>query len=301
MSLAIETRPGSKPKLPLWHTICGSYSTYFHDFGDVLRICWLWLVIAVPVTGVSGWTQAKWMADVMSNVNLATSPQINPLKAVPPDGMMGLEPIGGLLMILAGVSIAVAWHRRVILGEHPRFSGSNVITKSLWSYVGIGIAIFLIAFLPLLVIFLFLLLLALPFTSGGPPAHAMPIVFSFVPLLTFLFAATVMLRLSLLLPARAVGDSRLTFKEAWKRTSGNTWRMFWGLVGCTALPMLVLELALLPFLPLIGFPSPGAFASDTFVRHLAITGIISTICYLLILPIGIGFLSLSYRHFSEQA
>ncbi len=53
-----------------------------------------------------------------------------------------------LVFTFAGVSIAVAWHRRIILGEQPGFSGSNVATKSLWRYDGVGFAIGLIAFLP---------------------------------------------------------------------------------------------------------------------------------------------------------
>ena len=32
----------ANPKLPLWHTIRLSYSAYFYNFLDVLRICWLW-------------------------------------------------------------------------------------------------------------------------------------------------------------------------------------------------------------------------------------------------------------------
>src|ERR1700675_1808838 len=60
--------------------------------------------------------------------------------------------------------------------------------------------------------------------------------------LLWLAGLAVTLRLSLLLPARAVGDLDLTFKETWKRTSGNTWRIFWGIPACTIPPILALQL-----------------------------------------------------------
>lgn len=54
-----------------------------------------------------------------------------------------------LSLHLLAPAIAVAWHRYIILGEHPRFSGSNVGTKNFWHYVGgIVIAIYQIVILP---------------------------------------------------------------------------------------------------------------------------------------------------------
>ncbi len=44
------------------------------------------------------------------------------------------------------VSIAVAWHRLVILNERPGCSGCNIATKDLWRYVAAAIALFLIPF-----------------------------------------------------------------------------------------------------------------------------------------------------------
>ena len=60
----------------------------------------------------------------------------------------------GLIKLLAGVSIAVAWHRLILLGEQPRLSGTNLATISLWRYVGIALAIYVIATLPAVVILL---------------------------------------------------------------------------------------------------------------------------------------------------
>ena len=76
----------------------------------------------------------------------------------------------GLLYMLAGVSIAVAWHRRIILGEQPRLSGSNIGAGSFWRYAGVGIAILLLAFAPMVLGFLVLGLFLFPFISHATPA-----------------------------------------------------------------------------------------------------------------------------------
>jgi hypothetical protein len=202
-----------------------------------------------------------------------------------------LVTIAILVFAFAGISIAVAWHRRIILGEHPGFSGSNVATKGLWRYVWIGFAIGLIAFLPSLVVVVPIFLLLASVITGAVPRFAM-FVAAFFLISLALFAVT--LRLSLLLPARAVGDLDLTFNETWKRTRGNTWRMFWGIVACTVPPMLAVQLAVR--IVSFGFLGPDMSDGDAIVGVAAI-GAILFVCQLLTLPIGIGFLSYSYRHF----
>jgi hypothetical protein len=121
----------TNPKLPLWETIRLSYSTYFHNFTDVLRISWLWLAVATPLMGTMTW-QFSSMAGLMADMKRGPSPQI-PTHIV--SRLVETIPLGlaaGLVLMLAGLSIAVAWHRRIILGERPGFSGSNVATKNLW-------------------------------------------------------------------------------------------------------------------------------------------------------------------------
>jgi hypothetical protein len=204
-----------------------------------------------------------------------------------------LIPLVILVLTFAGASIAVAWHRRMILGEPPGFSGSNIATKGLWRYVGIGFAIALIAFLPLLVVVLPIFILSSSVITGAALKFAMFVAASF---LIYLTAFAVFLRLSLLLPARAVGDLDLTFNETWKRTRGNTWRMFWGIVACAVPPMLAVQLAVR--IVSFGFLSPGMSDGDATVGVAATSAILFVfVCQLLTLPIGIGFLSYSYRHF----
>jgi len=85
----------------------------------------------------------------------------------------------------------------------------------------------------------------------------------------------------------------VTFKETWSRTRGNTWRIFWGIFACSWPPILVLLMVL--FLSFVIFVS--AQIADSFP---VFNIVIETSYCLLILPIWIGFLSHSYRHFSGR-
>jgi hypothetical protein len=283
----------ANPKLPLWDTIRLSYSAYFHNFPDVLRISWLWLAVVAPLMGISSWLQFSRMAGMMADLKRGTPPQM--LASKPLETMVPVT-IAFLVFAFAGVSIAVAWHRRIILGEHPGFSGSNVATKGLWRYVWTGIVIYLIVFLPLMVILLSESLLFPSVAKAGTPWSLILIPMIF---LLWLAGVAIILRLSLLLPARAVGDLNLTFKETWKRTRGNTWRMFWGIVACTVPPMLAVQLPVQMVSSSFLILSHGTSDGDAIVGVAAISAILFA-SNLLTLPIWFGFLSYSYSHFFEQ-
>jgi hypothetical protein len=300
MSSAIDPQRATNPKLPLGATIGLSYSTYFHNFVDVLRASWLWLLITAPFTGAAAWMQASWMAGVFADMKQGGSPQ-TVMRAKPVE-MTALTNLANILLLVAGISIAVAWHRRIILDEHPGFSGSNLTTKDFWRYVWVGLAICLVIGVPLLAILLPMFYFLVPSVVGGagPPA-AIPefgAALSIAAFLLYLTAAAILLRLSLLFPARAAGDVALTFKEAWNRTNGNALRIFWGIAACTVPPMFLVQIA---FSFLVEFPRPETFADEAFAEGHAAVGATMMTYYLLIMPIGIGFLSHAYRHFFRPA
>jgi hypothetical protein len=100
-----------------------------------------------------------------------------------------------------------------------------------------------------------------------------------------------LLRLSLLLPARAVDDIDLTFKEAWNRTRGNTWRLYWGVLACLAPPLLVVQVGALI---LGGFPDSAKLVNGQMVNQWVIGSVVMNCYYLLVTPIWVGFLSYAY-------
>ena len=133
------SRRDGAAKLPLWDTICLSYSSYFRNFPDVLRISWLWLAVVTPLWGIMSLLIFSWMAGLMADLKRGPSPQIPTHMVSMPVETIPLGPAAVLALMLAGLSIAVAWHRRVILGEHPGFSGSNVATKACGVMRGFGL------------------------------------------------------------------------------------------------------------------------------------------------------------------
>jgi hypothetical protein len=293
MSVDLDSSSPPYPKLPLADTIGLAYSTYFEHFIDALRASWLWMALAATITGVANWGQWSWFSTVMAEVKPSAPPPV--LNHMPhPPGFVALAGVDNILLTLAGVSIAVAWHRLLILGEHPGFSGSNVATRDLWRYIGMGLAIGLIVMLPIMVIFFSAFYFIFPSqhpAPGSPPAGLLML----IPLVLVLYvvAIPVMLRLILLLPARAAGDLSLTFRQTWNLTRGNTWRLFWGFAATTVPPVLLMEIAFM----VISLPNLATFAVEGFAKRMAATSTIFVVYYLLILPIGIGFLSHAYRHF----
>jgi hypothetical protein len=141
---AVPTLP--LPKLPLWRTVGLSYSTYFYHFTDALRTSWIWFVAVGLLTGLASWQQWSWMAAVLEGGVPSRTQMAQPLETAL------LLNLAYALLLFAGVSIAVASHRLMILGERPGLSASNIATGNLWRYIGVGLVFILITILPLLLI-----------------------------------------------------------------------------------------------------------------------------------------------------
>jgi hypothetical protein len=58
-------------------------------------------------------------------------------------------------------------------------------------------------------------------------------------------------------------------------------------------------LAQIAFLVVVGFPNPAMFGGEGFVERMTVMSTIFVVYYLLVVPIAIGFLSHSYRHFFQ--
>ena len=290
MTGAIDAGDSPNPKLPFWQTIGLSYSTYFRHFIDVLQISWLWLLVLAPVTGVASWMQMSWFADAVANMKSGKVSAM-PIEMTIPGN------ISTVVMLLASCSIAVAWHRRVLLDELPGVSGSNLISRNMWRYVGVGIAICLIVGLPALAVMAPIFLWVLPDAGAGIGGPQNPALFLLLPIV-YLAVLFVMLRLAPLLPAPAVGDLSLTFKQIWNRTHGNAWRLFWGLAACGAPPLLLAETAILI---LTGFPDPLKLADGAMVAQWVVNSVVLTSYSMLVMPISIGFLSYAYQYLFMRA
>lgn len=256
MSLTEDRRDRPYPKLPFWGTVGLSYSTYFRNFMEALRASWLWLILVAALTSAVSWSQWSRMADMTTNMKAGFRPQL-----ASPIELTILVGIDNVFLLLAGVSIAIAWHRLMILGEHPGLSGGNITSRTLWHYIATAIALALMTFLPIAAILFPGVLLTFA------AIQAKSAFFLVVPIVLAAYAAGffVAMRLTLLLPARAVGNTSLTFKQAWNRTRGNVWRLLGGILATAIPPILIIQIA---FLLRFGFPRPSLQSGSEFAAQM---------------------------------
>jgi hypothetical protein len=283
MSAVVDPANAPAGKLPLWQTIRLSYATYIQHFAAGLRIAALWLLPIAVLALIAGWLQATLLAELTAGPR----PQIDVSQ---PLHLLMLGHVLNLVIACAAVSSAVAWHGLLLLKEEPAWtSAGNVGTRDLWRYVGAALVICLIAAIPLAAVLAALAFLDLLPAAGRTPPDVIAVI-----ALAYVISVALMLRLSLLLPARATGDPSLSLKDAWRHTHGNLWRLFLGIVACTIPPVALIKII---FIGLTVVP----VGSGIYLAQWAVAGAISICCWLLVWPIWVGFLSHAYRYLVRTA
>ncbi|MFZ3226570.1 MAG: hypothetical protein WA230_13815, partial [Xanthobacteraceae bacterium] len=74
MSSSGDAADRAVQKLPLWDTICLSYSTFFHNCRDVLLICWLWLIVLAPLMTLENAMQWSLIAKTIADLKQTSLP-----------------------------------------------------------------------------------------------------------------------------------------------------------------------------------------------------------------------------------
>jgi len=251
-------------KLPLGQTISQAYSSYIKDFPDLLlRASWLWLLVVGVTTAATYAT--SWRSPVQ------------------------------FLQLLATAQIAVAWHRRLIIGESPGFAGSNATGLNLWRYIVAATLLFLITFVPLILVGGFGRSLVVQARNMG--LGSLESIWLLLLRLAAI-AVTVILtcRVSLVLPARAIGQREPTLREAWACTRYNTWPLFCGGLA-TSLPLLLVTQLFAP-----GIPVSSGVKIDTASMTTSdiANAVANAVLYMLAVQVSVGFLSYAYRHFYQR-
>jgi hypothetical protein len=217
------------------------------------------------------------MLDLMQNARLGR-PDPNP-------GMTALmQAINSVILLPILSSIAVAWHRLLLRDEHV--SGPYLRLDSV--VIGYAVLFFLIALLFSVPQYLGQIYVAATQPPGaieiGAAALAVQFVCSILTLLALFFGC----RLFMVLPAKAVGRD-ISFGTAWAATRKNGWRLFWGYM-----------LSLLPFAAFAGGVGYWLSAAQASRLTAASVWTITTLLWSLFGMVGVGFLSLAYRHFFER-
>ena len=187
-------------------------------------------------------------------------------------GTAGSSLLLSILAVIASLWIAVAWHRFVLAEEYPtgwlpRWHGSNML-----SYLGRSILLGLFIAFAVVAASIPISLIAMV----APPLVAM------VPFFMIGFGAYLFFRLSVMLPAAALGE-KLRLGEAWDATKGETGTLL-------TLTAIVVAASIVVQLPTLLSGDATSFISLVYAL---VVNWFATV-------IGISLLTTLYGHFIEK-
>src|SRR5262245_8365043 len=273
-------------KLPVWHTVRACYATVARNLGQLVRISWLWLLIMLPVYAAINWMD--WALREASGV------------LSPGDLIAVIE-----LPFLA--SIAVAWHRLILREERVTAPAYLRLDGMVWLYALYSLLLMILVAapsVPLLIRIAHDGALGGPVTLGGPVAvmqganrdlvasFAFVVAVQAIVILLSVMVAVLVPRLSLVLPALAVGE-RLSPVQSWRMTRGNTLRLALATLLCT------LPAYLLVVLVLLAFSWDWNDGLEDRVPFVA-AGLIMSVGFAVLAILAVTLLSLTYRFFAGQ-
>ena len=186
-----------------------------------------------------------------------------------------------IFSIVVIAMVAVPWHRFVLLGEKIKSYWYFSFEPNARNYIAATFAIFLSVLLVVLVTSSVTGVL-LHFVGWNYAGY-----FTVVPILFLLF--WLMSRLSVVLPAKAIGSQFVTINSAWKMSQGYDWPLVAGFALCV---IAGLPFYLIDFLIQMLAPSIGDLGQ-------ILASIIGVFCSIAAGSISLTFLSLAFQHIFE--
>jgi hypothetical protein len=190
--------------LPVTAAIGHAFNSTWNNLGFAFHATWPWLVALVPISVYTDTLAAQFVPkDGQTPTNISAE-QVQAVLLF--YGML-------FVSILIYSSIAVTWHRYILKDEVPQGMARLRLDWTVWRYVGNTILVALMIVLVMLPIVGLGVLLAPMFVS---PVVPYAIMLSSIALILPIFY-----RLSIKLPAIAIGEDRFRFGDAWNATRGN--------------------------------------------------------------------------------
>jgi hypothetical protein len=267
-------------KLPLWRTIGEAYALWGKQFPALIRICWLWMLVMTPILAILIWWQEPRMMEIIEATRTG-----EPFADPNPPLTLASQIISLVIMLPPLASIAVAWHRLLLRNENP---GGGTYLRLDSVVVGYAILAFWIGLIVQAPAYLSLLFQIATGTSATM-RDALAVGVQSLAGLIAIIALFVVARLSIALPAEALGRDDVTFGAAWRATRGNTWRLVWAYFFCS-----------LPMVAVSGGLTYTMFQPDNDRIVVMVTWFAASMLWIPGGMISVGMLSLAYRHFFER-
>ena len=268
-------------QLPVWRTVKAAYLVIFHNPGLALKLALIPLTLTLLSSMATAWLFAG------SNVEqLAQDP-----------GWMIFGAGSTIIVYGSMIPTITAWHRLVLLG-HDRLDAriGYSIRASEWLYLWKGFVFILIMFLISIPTIVLIALIggvvgALGTAAeGNVSAPVFVVVITGVALVANVFLYGFVLRFNLVFPSAAIGKP-MGFGESWRRTRGNTWRLF-VIAFVTVFPFMVF--------PMLISAALFGFQQIPSIENQVLSSLIHTPFWILGLCVGISFWSWAYRYLVQE-
>jgi hypothetical protein len=213
-------------KLPVFAAFSHALKSTWHNLPFAFHVSWPWLLLLIPV---SIWGEAS-------------IPDFDPLTATPAQQAVMNQfllktYVSGAVSMAIYASIAISWHLYILKDQVPNGLARLRFDGTVWRYFGNSILVILFASAALVP--LILLVAGLGTMAGLTPKA---VINGFV-IAAVLVAIPVTYRMSVKLPAIALGRKDFKFGDAWNATRGNTFQ----LIGLGLLSVLIAMLTGLLF------------------------------------------------------
>lgn len=198
----------TRQKLPVLETVRLSYVAISDNFAQLVRATGWWAAIAAAAIAIFAVVRSM----------LPTTEEFTPEARITWLPIMaGVSLMFGLTLGGAWAGAAVAWHRLLLLDEKQ--SGSPAARwRTTLRYAFLSGALFCIVFAVVM-----LGIVASVRITEQPANTEWDVVLRSALIAAIAFVAN---RFSLIYPAVAIGETRMTFAMSWTLTAGNTWRLF---------------------------------------------------------------------------
>jgi hypothetical protein len=208
-------------KLPVTRALNHAIKSTTDNIGFAFHISWPWMLLLLPL-------------NVAVNLYLVFN-GMQDLKNLTAQSFLLIVPLA-IASIVAYCSIAVNWHRYVLLDEVAEGWQRLRVDSLMWRYIGNAILIGLILIAGGIVAALALSLVGWGLSAVVGEA----LLIAIVPCVIALYAYAIVsaYRLAVKLPSVALGRNDFNMRDAWRVTDGN----FWSILGLLLLLSICLSL-----------------------------------------------------------